>query len=896
MRLDATATSPQSRTYRAGWGWLLLSTVSRFYLVLVGALAACALLPMLFGLTGAVVQSGSMEPHIHQGDVVLSRALSPTAPTPLGRVVTFKAPLGSARQGDVLHRLVAIKSNGSLVTKGDANARADTAPLARNDIISTACLLIPWVGLPSFWVTNGAFLPLGIWIVLTVVAVAVAALDSANQPPAPPKEPGPPADSGHGPEGLGDTQTHSATGTTGKPATSTPSVAHRSRRGRTPHLTIAAAMISMAALTMAPLGSAEAAFSATTGAGSNSWTAARSATHLSFTTSPSNSTGGIPFGTQPVVAVQDAAGATVGVSSTQVTLNIVTPAGATLACTRNPTNASAGVATFAGCRIDKSGTYTLTASSNGLTSALSASFTIAVGPAVQLGFTRVPASTAVNTSFSAQPRVAIQDAGGNTRTSSTGSVTLAITPPAGGAALTNCSANPRSTSSGVASFSSCRINTAGTYTLSATAAGLTAAVSTSFTIYGQASKLAFTMSPSSSTASTPFSTQPVVTIQDASGNIVPSSTASVTLSITAPAGGAILTCLSSALNATSGAASFSSCRIDRTGTYTLTATSVSLATAASTSFAITPASATKLGFTSSPSTTTSGTSFSTQPVIAIQDAAGNTTAGTNPVTLTITTPAGGTLTCSANPVSAVSGIATFAGCSITKTGTYTLTAAASGLASSVSSSFTITPGAAAQLAFSTTPAVSAAGAVFGTQPVVTIEDGSGNTVTSSSASVTLTLTTPAGATLSCPVNPRAGVAGVVAFSGCSINKAGSYTLTAAASGLTAAVSASVTITAPATKLAFTRNPSSSGVNQVLNTQPVVTIQDASGNTVASSTAAVTLSVTSGGPTLTCTANPVTATAGVATFAGCRLDATGTYTMTATSSGLTSAVSTVITIT
>ena len=48
----------------------------------------------------------------------------------------------------------------------------------------------------------------------------------------------------------------------------------------------------------------------------------------------------------------------------------------------------------------------------------------------------------------------------------------------------------------------------------------------------------------------------------------------------------------------------------------------------------------------------------------------------------------------------------------------------------------------------------------------------------------------------------------------------------------------------------------------------MTIQDASGNTVTTSTASAALSITSGGsPTLTCTANPKNALAGTTTFAG-----------------------------
>ena len=86
--------------------------------------------------------------------------------------------------------------------------------------------------------------------------------------------------------------------------------------------------------------------------------------------------------------------------------------------------------------------------------------------------------------------------------------------------------------------------------------------------------------------------------------------------------------------------------------------------------------AAKLAFTTAPSpTATSDTGWARQPVVTIQDAAGNTvTTDTSPVTLTLTTPDGATLTCATNPTTAVAGIARFTGCAIDKAGTYTLTA------------------------------------------------------------------------------------------------------------------------------------------------------------------------------------------------------------------------------
>ena len=113
---------------------------------------------------------------------------------------------------------------------------------------------------------------------------------------------------------------------------------------------------------------------------------------------------------------------------------------------------------------------------------------------------------------------------------------------------------------------------------------------------------------------------------------------------------------------------------------------------------------------------------------------------------------------------------------------------------------------------------------------------------------------------------------------------------------------------PAAKVVFTTQPAcatvtgfgssgcySSGAfgnsTGVFSTQPVAAIQDAYGNTVTTSAASVQLTASAG--TLTCTTNPVTAVSGVATFANCKdtsAENSTTFTVTAASAGLTSAVS------
>jgi signal peptidase I len=744
--------------------------LARGYLVFVLALAACAIVPMVTGLAPSVVQSGSMMPLIRVGDVVLSRPLAADAATPLGRVITFPAPPGSAEPGMRLHRVVGVNPDGTLITAGDANPDVDSAPLSRVDVIAVSSILVPWIGLPAFWVQHGLVLFFAAWLVLSLLALAIEFLASRSE------------------------------SRTGRP--------RRSRRPRHPRSIMSAVagrwnsggtfsvlslVICAALVVVAPAApSANAAFTAQTVSGGSSWTAlvAATATKLTFTTSPSNSTGGAPFGIQPAVAIQGSHGEST-TSTAPVTLAITVPGGATLGCTANSLAAVTGRVQFSGCAVNRAGTYTLTATSAGLSAAISASFTIAVGSPTQLEFTTSPGNTARSTAFASQPVVAVEDAGGNTVTTSTLPVTLAITNP-GGASLTNCAANPKNSVAGVATFSGCRITQTGNYTLTATSGTVQKATSAAISIFVSASKLAFLGSPSSSVSSTAFGAQPIVAIQDSGGNTT-SGANPITLSITSPAA-ATLSCTSNPNSAVNGVATFSGCSIGKAGTYTLTAMAIGLSSAISASFTISVGAASRLTFTSSPSSAVSATTFATQPVVTVLDAFGNSTTSTAAVTLMITAPGGAALSCTSNPKAAVAGVAAFAGCRIDRAGAYTLTASANGVASAVSGSFSITPGPAARVVFTTSPGASLAGVSNPIQPVVAIQDAAGNLV-STALVVTLTITAPSGgAALSCSSNPRVTSGGVAAFSGCRIDRAGTYSLTVGSFLLVSGVSASFVVT------------------------------------------------------------------------------------------------------
>src|SRR5207249_9137950 len=167
----------------------------------------------------------------------------------------------------------------------------------------------------------------------------------------------------------------------------------------------------------------------------------------------------------------------------------------------------------------------------------------------------------------------------------------------------------------------------------------------------------------------------------------------------------------------------------------------------------------------------------------------------------------------------------------------------------------------AKLIFTASPGNTTAGVAFSTQPKVTVQDSIGNTVTSDTSAVTLSITSgtptsggPGALSGTTTVN---AVAGVATFSGLSITTAGTgYKLHAVDGSLTAADSTGFNITAAtATKLAFTTSPSDSNTNIAFPTQPTVTVQDNFGNTVTTSGASITLTITSGtgtaGAALTC---------------------------------------------
>ncbi len=158
----------------------------------------------------------------------------------------------------------------------------------------------------------------------------------------------------------------------------------------------------------------------------------------------------------------------------------VASGGGSLSASSSITNAS-GIASITWTLGSTAGAQSATATASGASGALSGSpltfsVTSTAGAAAKLAFTEQPTNTGAGASISPAVKVTLQDAGGNTVTSATNSVTLALgTNPSSGTLTGTATV---AAVNGVATFSDLSIDKLGTgYTLAASSGSLTGATS-----------------------------------------------------------------------------------------------------------------------------------------------------------------------------------------------------------------------------------------------------------------------------------------------------------------------------------------------------------------------------------------------------------------------------------
>ncbi len=116
----------------------LTERITRVARGLLGVTAGALWLVVALTHGVAIVGGGSMRPVLHSGDIVVYRRGAQGVT--VGDLVVFTHPEWS---GGVVHRVVSIDGDGSLVTRGDANATEDAEPVSRDRVKGIAVVVVP---------------------------------------------------------------------------------------------------------------------------------------------------------------------------------------------------------------------------------------------------------------------------------------------------------------------------------------------------------------------------------------------------------------------------------------------------------------------------------------------------------------------------------------------------------------------------------------------------------------------------------------------------------------------------------------------------------------------------------------------------------------------------------
>lgn len=123
----------------------------------IGTLMLTIVVALALGERPVTVLSGSMEPAILTGDLLIERPISPQE-AHVGDIVTYKQP-GTETQ--ITHRVRRVSANGSVfsfTTKGDANNTTESWEIASDGRLQRPLMRIPGLG----YVAHFARTPLGL--------------------------------------------------------------------------------------------------------------------------------------------------------------------------------------------------------------------------------------------------------------------------------------------------------------------------------------------------------------------------------------------------------------------------------------------------------------------------------------------------------------------------------------------------------------------------------------------------------------------------------------------------------------------------------------------------------------------------------------------------------------
>jgi signal peptidase len=143
-------------------------------IILLMTAAALTFLAPRFGWSVDAVFSGSMEPELKVGAVVITRPVD-AEEIKTGDIITFYSPLSEQLTS---HRVIAVEQGSSLhfSTKGDANKDADPFTLPPENVVGKVCFHIPYFGYVAQFVKT----PLGFLLTLCLPGLIIIVMELRN--------------------------------------------------------------------------------------------------------------------------------------------------------------------------------------------------------------------------------------------------------------------------------------------------------------------------------------------------------------------------------------------------------------------------------------------------------------------------------------------------------------------------------------------------------------------------------------------------------------------------------------------------------------------------------------------------------------------------------------------
>lgn len=153
----------------------VLAMVLGTILLAISARRSTDAIPTVLDRKVLTVLSGSMEPVIHTGDVIIVRPITPADEVKEGDIITFRTKEEASTL--ITHRVMGTVSvNGkpaAYVTKGDANNSEDVSTVAHDQILGLYQWRVPYFGYVATFLRK----PVGVILVVILPGLTLIGLE-----------------------------------------------------------------------------------------------------------------------------------------------------------------------------------------------------------------------------------------------------------------------------------------------------------------------------------------------------------------------------------------------------------------------------------------------------------------------------------------------------------------------------------------------------------------------------------------------------------------------------------------------------------------------------------------------------------------------------------------------